>query len=159
MKHTEQAKKKIGEASKNRKRSAKNIEAVRKARIKSVNVYDLQGNLLKKCESVIDAEKFTNIDNSNISAACKGRYKQIKGFVFKYADEKQDIPKIFKHRKAVNMYSFDGEYIKTFETIKQAQKETNICDTHITDCCKGKYKQSGGYIWKYAQFEHEVSKK
>jgi hypothetical protein len=48
------------------------------------------------------------------------------------------------------MFSLDGKYIKTFPTIKAAAKELNIPDTHISDCCKGKFKKSGGYIWKYA---------
>ena len=53
--------------------------------------------------------------------------------------------------KAVDMYSLDGEYIRTFQTIAMAAKETGIVPGHISGCCKGRYgyKTAGGYVWKY----------
>lgn len=117
--------------------------------MKKVNVYDNTFNLLKTCESLREAEEFTGINNSNISAVCTRKYKQVKGFVFRYVDDVQDFDPP-KHRKPVDMYSLDGEFIKRWGTIKEASKELNIAATHITDCCKGKYKKSGGYIWRYA---------
>jgi len=148
--HTEESKKKISESSKRRKQSEKNIISRRLAKIRSVKVYDFNYNLIAICESLTDAEKLTGVSNANISACCKGKYKQFKGYVFQYADDDREIVKSRVHRKPVNMYSLDGTLIKQWGTIKEASKELGIADTHISDCCKGRYAQSGGYIWKYA---------
>lgn len=149
MKHTDEAKAKIGFASKNQIRKKESIEKTRLHHIKKVKVYDLQLNLLMVCESLTEAEKETGVDNSNISACCKGRYKQFKGYVFKYFDD-EPIEKPRTHRRPVNMYTLDGIYIKQFETVKEAANSIGATSTNILKCCKGKYKQSAGYIWKYA---------
>lgn len=49
--------------------------------------------------------------------------------------------------KKVNQYDLKGNYIKTFNSINEAKKETKA--THIGSVCLGKRKTSGGYIWKY----------
>jgi group I intron endonuclease len=50
-------------------------------------------------------------------------------------------------QKPVEQWSIDGIHINTFCSIKTATTETGCND--ISKCCKGKYKQSGGFIWKY----------
>jgi group I intron endonuclease len=47
----------------------------------------------------------------------------------------------------VEQWSLDGSYINTYPSIKKACIETGCND--ISKCCRGKYKQSGGFIWKY----------
>ena len=49
---------------------------------------------------------------------------------------------------SVEQWSLENEYIQTYPSIKQASIETGCND--ISKCCKGKYKKSGGFIWKYA---------
>ena len=76
--------------------------------------------------------------------------KQFKGYIFRYSGDKTPVEKIRSHRKPVRMYSLDGTFIKEFKSTKEAARTMNLCDTHIIDCCKGKYTQSGGFIWEYA---------
>ena len=47
----------------------------------------------------------------------------------------------------VEQWSIEGKYIQTYPSIKKATIETGCND--ISKCCRGKYKQSGGFIWKY----------
>lgn len=148
FRHTEESKEKIGKAAKGKKLSKENIEKLRQGKIKAVDVYDIYLNYIKTCDSAVDAEKLTGVDNANIIATCKGKYSQMQGYIFRYAGEKAEIE--HKHRKPVKMFDLEGNFIKMFPTIKSAAKEMNIKDTHISDCCKGRYKQSGGYVWKYA---------
>lgn len=56
-----------------------------------------------------------------------------------------------KTRKPVNQYSLDGTLIKRWECASVAEKETGICHSHIARCCKGKLKQTKGFVWKYAE--------
>lgn len=51
--------------------------------------------------------------------------------------------------KKVNQYDLDDNYIKTFNSVIEAQKETG--STHICQCLKGKFKQTKGYKWRYAK--------
>ena len=147
--HTDEAKRKIGEASKGRRLSEYAIKQKRLARIRSVKVYDTQLNLLTICESLTEAEKYTGVDNANIAAVCRGKYKQFKGYIFQYADDDKPIKKP-KRGKVVNMYSLDGTLIKQWKSGKQAGRELGVADTHIYDCCNGKISSYKNYIWKYA---------
>ena len=51
--------------------------------------------------------------------------------------------------KKVSKYDLTGNYIQTYNSITDAVKENPKC-TSISGVCKGKFKQSGGFIWKYA---------
>lgn len=51
--------------------------------------------------------------------------------------------------KKVNQYDLNGNYIKTFNSIIEAQKE--VGSTHICQCLKGKFEQTKGYKWRYAE--------
>lgn len=45
--------------------------------------------------------------------------------------------------------SLQGKILKKWENIKLAQETLKIF--HISDCCKGKRNQAGGYKWKYVR--------
>jgi hypothetical protein len=51
-----------------------------------VEQYDLQGNLLKIWDGVIDASKSLKINASNISSCCHNRRKSAGGYVWEYTD-------------------------------------------------------------------------
>lgn len=56
--------------------------------------------------------------------------------------------------KPVNMYTLDGEFIRSFDSIVEAGTEfgwPHSTYAHIGDVCKGKRKQCGGYYWEYAK--------
>ena len=47
-------------------------------------------------------------------------------------------------------YSKDGELIAEYPSTHEASRQTGCNQSNICQCCKGKYKTAGGYIWKYA---------
>lgn len=54
------------------------------------------------------------------------------------------------HLQARKVYQIkDGEIIKEWGCIKDAQKALNIFQSNIIKCCKGERKTTGGYSWKY----------
>lgn len=55
----------------------------------------------------------------------------------------------FRKLKAVDQYTLDGEYIKTFESAGSAEMETGIHRDKIKDAARGKQKTAGGFCWKY----------
>lgn len=53
--------------------------------------------------------------------------------------------------KAVNQYTKDGIYIKTFNSVTDAASELNCCVAAISNCCLGRTKTSQGYQWSFVE--------
>lgn len=51
--------------------------------------------------------------------------------------------------KPVNQYTLNMDFIAKYITGKQASEITGVSRSGICNCCKGKLKTAGGYIWKY----------
>ena len=85
---------------------------------------------------------------NNLSLSLKGRTSPNKGK--KFSNElKEKLSKSSTSKKSVIQMSLDGEFIKQWDSIADAQRELKI--RHISDCCSnnGIYKSAGGYKWKY----------
>lgn len=55
------------------------------------------------------------------------------------------------HKKPVLQFTKNGEFVREWESIKDVRNELGIESGHISDCCSGKRKSTGGYIWKYKE--------
>jgi len=56
-----------------------------------------------------------------------------------------------KTNKPIIQLSLKGEYIKEYESALEAERQLNIgiISKHISGCCKGKRKTTGGFRWVY----------
>ena len=54
------------------------------------------------------------------------------------------------NEKKVIQKSLNGQFIKQFNSVKQASEATGIARPNISHCCIGKRKTTGGYKWEYA---------
>ena len=52
--------------------------------------------------------------------------------------------------KPIVMFSKDGSRIKTFRSAHDAEAETGISHSHISQCCHGQRKSTGGFLWSFA---------
>ena len=50
----------------------------------------------------------------------------------------------------IKQYDKQGNFIREYVSAGEASRLTGVDQSHITKCCKGKLKTSGGYIWEYA---------
>ena len=125
-------------------------------RIKKVYQYDLDGNFIKEFVSIADAirEVAPTIKNSgNIPSCCNGKRNQAYGFQWSYKYCGSKINKYIskeeitshKKSKAVFQYSLNGDFIKKYDSITEAKKETGF--SGIQACVSGKNKTSGGFQW------------
>lgn len=57
--------------------------------------------------------------------------------------------KLSPRSKAINQFTLDRIFIKTHESMCEAQRETGIWQANISKVCSGIMKSSGGYIWEY----------
>lgn len=56
----------------------------------------------------------------------------------------------FGRDKAVNQYDKNYNFIKSYNSLTEASRETKIFEPAICNVCKNKRKTAGGYIWRYA---------
>lgn len=116
--------------------------------------FDLDGNLLCEYESMMDAAFNNSVSEGDISNCCNGKkIATVGGF---YWSKTPEFPKHLVNRRQktrVAAYDLDGNFIKKFDSIKEAVEEmvngNKYASSNIGLCCRGKYKQAYGYIWKY----------
>ena len=53
--------------------------------------------------------------------------------------------------KPVLQFTLEGEFIKTYPSTMEVERQTGINNSSISACCNGKQKTAGGFIWKYAE--------
>jgi hypothetical protein len=58
---------------------------------------------------------------------------------------------ILSQIKGVRMLNLDGEYIKSFPSVKAAAMEIGVNSENISRVCKGRNETSKGYRWEYSQ--------
>ena len=59
--------------------------------------------------------------------------------------------KRYSANKSAKMFDKQtGELLATFPSTREAERVTGINQSNISECCKGKRKSAGGYIWRYA---------
>jgi len=58
--------------------------------------------------------------------------------------------RIEKISKQVNQYDLAGNFIQTFPSMHEIERQLGYNNSHICNCCNGKLKTAYGFIWKYA---------
>ena len=126
---------------------------------KKIFQYDLEGKFIQEFNSMQEAAKAVGLSGANLTTCCQGKQKTVGGFQWSY--EKKDFigpatnERNQKHlwssnKKSISQYTKDGIFISSFESAHDAARANNIKgSSHITECCNGKRKTCGGYIWKY----------
>jgi len=51
--------------------------------------------------------------------------------------------------KKVNQYTKQGTFVASYTSICEAERLTSVRNANIVQCCKGRLKTTGGFIWKY----------
>jgi len=54
-------------------------------------------------------------------------------------------------RKIVLQYDLQGKFIREWESIREIQRILKNDDACISECCNGRQKTSGGFIWKFKE--------
>ena len=78
------------------------------------------------------------------------------GECYNIASGGKGVPGTKEHK--VKQYTLSGEYIKTWDSIKEAEEFLNIkhAQANIVACCQGKKKRAYNYIWRYEEDETPV---
>lgn len=124
-----------------------------KRRKTSVYIYNLEGEFIKKEESIPLAAIFTGVSRSNIYLVLNEKYKQTSGFVFhkEYMGDKIQKNNRGIRRKVLQINKITKQIIATHDSARAASRTTNIGHKNISRVCAGLKKSTGGYIWKFAE--------
>lgn len=119
-----------------------------------VIAYRLDGSLFKEYESISEASRETNTNQTLIRECLNGNIAR--GGNYQWMKKDDNIPsKIepYKRKKnygciAVEQYDLNNNLLNTFDSILDASKATGVSRKSITRVCNGEQKSSKGFIWK-----------
>ena len=134
--HTEETKRKIGE-------------------IHSIPVYALNDEMeiILEFSSITEASRYFNC---NVSSIDNCLHKSIEytsnGYHWckkeEYEDRKLEYVSSRNRINIIYQYSLDGNYIRNFDSAKEAEDETGIFATSIITCCNGRQAYAGDFQWR-----------
>lgn len=102
-------------------------------------------NKVENLEMVTPSE---NIRHSFKNGLQKAKYGENHPLYRKYGKDN-------KTSKKVNQYDMQGNFIKTWDSIKDVERELNINNSNISSCCNGKKGSAGGFKWKHYKMPTE----
>lgn len=117
-----------------------------------VHQYDLDGNYIKSFRNVLEVTNETGIWDYKIRLCLKtNKVSPNLDYIFsKQKVDKLDISKfnIVRHKK-IYQYDKQGNFIKEYENVNQACKETKIDYNSIMNNCKHLSKSTKGFVFTY----------
>lgn len=138
-----------------------NIESVKNKVIKrfaSIYQFSFTGKFIREYPSVKEAANKIGIKSSNIRACLLGERKTSGGFQWRASDDhafKEGIHQLEPVRynyitayQPVMQFDKEGNFVKEYDTAREAAKETRISLPMIRLCLKGVICSSGGFQWK-----------
>jgi len=115
--------------------------------------YTEDGEFLKEYKSVLAFSECYNINPQGIfriidqkgGSAYRGTYL----FSSKENAEIFEFKKLLKHKTPIIQYSLDGKFISEYESQADAYRKTNILQSGINCCLRGRCKQFNNFYWYY----------
>jgi hypothetical protein len=112
-----------------------------------VHMYNLEGVYVKTFPSITKAGEFFNTEPSGICAVLNGRAYSAQKHLWSTSKlDKIDIPKKNYQQVAIYQCNLDGNIIKQWESITEAQKNLNINNIHRAATNN---RTAGGFKWKF----------
>ena len=131
-----ETRKKMSESHKGKKKSAEHTLNVSKA----LTGRKLSPEHVKKVAEGNRGKKLTDNHKKMISKVHKGKLTP--------EDTKTKMSLANKYKVKVQQLSLDGQIVATYESIKDAIRQTNAIPSNLFRCLAGERKTHKGYIWK-----------
>lgn len=61
--------------------------------------------------------------------------------------------KSYGNRRAIDQYTIEGDFLKSWRSIKDAAHSLGYTSQTISNCLRGLRVQAHGFVWKYHQYE------
>lgn len=112
---------------------------------KAVDQYDVEGNLICTYKSIAEARRKTGV--RHIDRVLRGISRTAGGFYWNYHGAGFQMRDVGTHARRIQQYDLDGNFIKEFDSIKDAIDETGV--TSIVYACTN-HTRAGNWLWIYA---------
>ena len=132
---------------------------VNEPRMRSVNQYDFNGNLLHTYKSLSEASEKTGISVRTICHICKknGAHSS-QGYIFRYSDD--NSPWVYydeekcrgnkERMRSVYQYDTNGNFVKSYQSISDTSRATGLSRRAIWSVLSGKQKTTHGFIFRHS---------
>lgn len=118
--------------------------------------YDLNGNFINRYKTLSDCARAVNTSSlTGIKGCINGRQRKANGYIWKYSNDTNPIEPYKKtynssnRSKLIHQYDPNGNYLRTFNSIKEAAEFVGGKNNSISAAARGEHKTAYGYIWKY----------
>lgn len=165
---SEETKKKISIANKGKIKSVEHREKLSAAirgkvieeKRKPILQYDIDGKFLKEWACITDAQKELSI--VHISECCMNKRNHAGGYLWKYKSDtfaNTVCKKQAKSLKSITQYDISGNFIKEWESIKDASEKLNISRSCISEVLYCRQYSTKGFIFKFTIDEKEKTQR
>ncbi|MFR2887412.1 MAG: GIY-YIG nuclease family protein [Clostridium butyricum] len=122
--------------------------------VKPVLQIGLDGEIIKRWSNINEIKRELNVKSTGALRGCLKRERYTyRGFIWIYEEEYDnfDLHDYLrkKQKQEIIQLSLDGEFIREWNSIKEASKSLRISDWTISYCCKRKREKASGYKWIY----------
>lgn len=155
--HTEEAKSKMSKPrptmqGKNHPQFGKSMPEETREKIRQANLMWLKNNApnfqgRKHSEETKEKIRQLKLGVKMSEEAKKKMSESRRGKPWSEKHRQSCIAAIEKCSKQVAQFSLDGNLIRKFKSISEAERLTGV--TCISECANGKRKKAGGYVWKF----------
>lgn len=124
-----------------------------------VRQYTLTGEFVAEYIGLKDASAKTGATRGGISSCCNRikNHATSHGFVWRYGDDDEiaagdmSVFSTLDDRKPVRQYTVDGKFVKRYDGLRVASRETGIKNSNLSACCnrKPRHGTAGGFIWRF----------
>lgn len=128
------------------------------SRMKKIQVFDLEGNLICICKGLREASRLYNCHVQLIKRCCdKKGYYQTKNLTFRYEGDEFDYEPYKHYRKSksykIGIFSSDGLLLNKFNTLRECVEYSGIGKQYISKVCKENigngFKELKGYVFRF----------
>ena len=111
--------------------------------------------------SMAEAQRKTGVSSNQIYKSCNRIHIKAGDYIWRYKDDQDALTPIYpktpvRKTKAVNQYSLDGKYLRTFISIAEAEKAYPSAKIYsVVSPNVSVSKSAGGYMWKYDDGNHD----
>ena len=112
---------------------------------------ELDGTLVNKYNSFIEAAKETKSKANCINKCCNGFSKFHNNYIWCYEGEYNSNIKIKLKDKPIKQYDIKGNLLRKFTSIQDAADFYNINRNTIGEVCRGEKPFANGYVWRFEE--------
>ncbi len=122
---------------------------------KTIYQYSLEGKFIKEFSSIAEAALEYKCKSSTIGTAIFNGVPALKYLWADYKEEQLDIKdfKIDRNKKPIYIYDLEGNYIRSFKSVKEGATFYNIDNAFLSNACMGKFIICKSYYVSFTKYE------